>query len=109
MEIISCVTSSTARFTNTRDMPYIVCGHMILVWYQSHVCVCGLCSLQICEMFLGDCFVGLTGVDKDKALAQVYSYYSATHTHTHTHAHTHTHTHTHLIIQWCSPTYVLVW
>ena len=29
------------------------------------------CSLQIREMFLGDVFIGLTGVDKDKALAQV--------------------------------------
>ena len=33
--------------------------------------MCDLCSLQIGEMFLGDVFVGMTGVDKDKALAQV--------------------------------------
>ena len=33
--------------------------------------MCDLCSLQIREMFLGDDFVGMTGVDKDKAMAQV--------------------------------------
>ena len=33
--------------------------------------VCDLCVSQIREMFLCDSYVGLTGVDKDKTLAQV--------------------------------------